>query len=247
MLMIFFFAFLCELVDSSLGQGYGTLGAPTLVLLGLNPKAVVPAILLSQAAVGLISGFFHNRFKNADFNGWRTEDAKRVYFIVACGVVGVVVASAIGIRVSRVALSYYIGAVVLAMGALLLSGVAIRFSWLKMAVIGGVSAFNKGISGGGYGPVVAGGQTIIGIGGKAAVAVTDLAEAPICIVGFAVWKLLGGTPVWEITLPMCLGAAAAPVLGAYITFKTPARLFKTALGAVLVALGGLCILRLLNP
>ncbi|MGQ9582976.1 MAG: sulfite exporter TauE/SafE family protein [Thermoplasmatota archaeon] len=246
MLLVLFFAFLYELIDSSLGQGYGTLGTPTFILLGLDPKAVVPAILLSQAAGGLISGFFHNRFRNVDFNSWRTGDAIRVYFIVACGVAGVVAASAIGIRVSRTFLSYYIGAVALAMGALLLSGVALKFSWWRMGVIGGVSAFNKGISGGGYGPLVAGGQAIIGVEGKAAVGVTDLAEAPICLAGFAVWKLLGGTPVWEITLPMCLGAAAAPVLGAYITLRTPARLFKSALGVALICLGALCLLKVLN-
>ena len=247
MLMIFSFAFLYEVIDSSLGQGYGTLGTPTFVLIGFDPRAIVPAILLSQAMGGLVGAFFHNRFRNVDFNGWRTGDAKKVYFIVACGVVGVVAASAIGIRTSKTILSYYIGAVVLVMGALILSGVAFKFSWLKMGVIGGVSAFNKGISGGGYGPVVAGGQTIIGVDGKAAVGVTDLAEAPICIAGFIVWKFMGGTPVWEVTLPMCLGAGLAPLLGAYITFRTPTKLLKKLLGAVLLLLGFLCVFRVLNP
>ncbi|MEM4729491.1 MAG: sulfite exporter TauE/SafE family protein [Thermoplasmata archaeon] len=247
MLMIFFFAFIYELVDSSLGQGYGTLGTPTFVLLGFNPKVVVPAILLSQATGGLVGAYFHNRFRNVDFNGWGTGDAKKVYFIVACGITGVIMASAIGIRLSGTVLSYYIGIVVLVMGALILSGVTIRFTWLRMGVIGGISAFNKGISGGGYGPVVAGGQTIIGVDAKAAVGVTDLAETPICLAGFAVWKFLGGTPVVEVTLPMCVGASLAPVIGAYITFKTPPRLFKRVLGVVLLILGALCLFKILNP
>jgi len=33
-----------------------------------------------------------------------------------------------------------------------------RFSWKKITVLGLIASFNKGISGGGYGPVVTGGQ-----------------------------------------------------------------------------------------
>jgi uncharacterized membrane protein YfcA len=245
--LVFAFAFGYELIDSSLGQGYGTLGTPTFLLLGMDPKAVVPAILLSQAMGGVTGAYFHNLYKNVDFNGWRTADARKVYFIVACGIIGVVVASAIGIKLPKQYMSYYIGIMVLVMGALLLAGITFRFTWGKMGVIGTVSAFNKGLSGGGYGPVVAGGQTIIGVGGKAAVGVTDMAEAPICLAGFVVWKFLGGTPVWDVTLPMCLGAALAPAIGAYITYRTPPKEFKVALGVVLVMLGVLCLLRLLSP
>lgn len=52
LLLVALLAFLFELWDSRLEQGYGTLGIPTLILLGFDPKVVVPTILLSQAIEG---------------------------------------------------------------------------------------------------------------------------------------------------------------------------------------------------
>lgn len=245
--LIFVFAFVYELLDSSLGQGYGTLGTPTFILIGLDPKAIVPAILLSQAVGGMVGAACHHRWRNADFSGFRNSDSRKVMFIVACGIVGVIVASAVGIGISKSLMSMYIGVMVLVIGVLLVSGATLRFTWKKLGVIGLISAFNKGLSGGGYGPLVTGGQAVIGVKAKSAVAVTDFAEAPICIVGFLVWKFIGGTPDMYITSPMCVGAALAPLVGAYITYRIPMEKFKYVLGIILLALGTLCLLRVLNP
>ena len=245
--MVLVVAFVYETCDSALGQGYGTLGSPTFILLRFDPKMVVPSILMSQAIGGLSAAFFHNRYKNVDFGNHRTSDMKKVYFIVVCGIVGVLVASLIGFRISKEIMTTYIGIIVLAMGILILSGITLRFTWKKLSVIGAISAFNKGLSGGGYGPVVTGGQTIIGIGSKAAIGVTDFAESPICISGFLAWSLLQGLPQLDLLFAMCAGAGVAPLLGAWITYKIPTRKLKLTLGAVIVILGILCLLKVLSP
>ena len=79
---------------------------------------------------------------------------------------------------------------------------------------GRVSAFNKALSGGGYGPLVAGGQMAIGIKSKNAVGITDLAEAPICLSGFLVWCWLQGFPPLDLAFAMCIGAGLAPAFRA---------------------------------
>ena len=38
-------AFVCEFIDSTLGMGYGTSLTPILLLMGLEPLQVVPAVL----------------------------------------------------------------------------------------------------------------------------------------------------------------------------------------------------------
>ena len=53
-----------------------------------------------------------------------------------------------------------------------------------MVGIGILSAFNKGLSEGVFGPVVTSGQILAGQRHKGAIGVTTLAEAPICIIGF---------------------------------------------------------------
>ena len=58
-----------------------------------------------------------------------------------------------------------------------------------MLLVGLVSAFNKGLSGGGFGPVVAGGLVIVGQEAKAAIATTTAAEVPVCIAGFLTYAI----------------------------------------------------------
>ena len=60
-------ALVAEFIDSSLGMGYGTALAPILLLLGFPVEDVVPAVLISELATGLLAGLAHHRAGNADF------------------------------------------------------------------------------------------------------------------------------------------------------------------------------------
>lgn len=48
----YIFALFCEYIDASIGMGYGTALTPQLLIIGLSPLEVVPAVLLGQLAVG---------------------------------------------------------------------------------------------------------------------------------------------------------------------------------------------------
>ncbi|MEM4256141.1 MAG: hypothetical protein QW746_02365, partial [Thermoplasmata archaeon] len=52
--------FMLGILDSSFGQGYGTIGTPLLLFLNLGPKVVVPSILFSQFIVASIATFMHH-------------------------------------------------------------------------------------------------------------------------------------------------------------------------------------------
>lgn len=243
-------ALLYEFIDAALGQGYGTLGSPTMILFGFTSKLVVPAMLFSQVVGDFSSAFFHHRFKNADFSGLWSPDSKRAYVITLSGTVGVVLASYLGASlIPKDIITTYIGLVVLIMGILILSGITLKFTWKKLCFLGAISAFNKGISGGGYGPVVAGGQTVIGVGTKNSIGITDLAEGPICIAGFLIWTIMKGIPLGELDMliPLSIGALIAPALGAYVTYKLPLKTLKKLLGLTIVILGILTLAKVLNP
>ncbi len=248
MLQIFGLAFILEVIDSSTGQGYGTIFSPILILIGFDPKIVVPSILLSQAFGGLIATFFHNKYKNADFSNYVTLDIKKVYVIVAAGLIGVVLGALLGINVSKETLTYFIGAIVLVMGIIIVSGVRLNFTWKRMVVVGGVAGGLKVISGGGYGPLVTGGQVILSTDGKQSVSITDFAEFPICLTSFVVWCItFWKLPPLELMLPMVLGASIAPLLGCWLTYKLHnMKKLNLILGVLIIILGILCLTKILG-
>ena len=259
-LLLLSFAFVCEFIDSSLGMGYGTILTPSLLILGFNPLLVVPAVLLSQAIGGLSASIFHQQFENVDFRKG-SSDLKVVFYITGLGIIATIVAAIFSINLPKFYLKSYIGILVLAMGILILLNRAFTFSWRKMIAVGLLSAFNKGMSGGGFGPVVTGGQILAGRDHKAAIGVTTLAEAPICICGFFTY-LIGRTvmelnsPVlqmpfseflkrmfspdmfqWELILALILGSVLVTPFGAFTTRLLKAKRIHLFVGVLIIALG----------
>lgn len=234
--------FLCEFIDASMGMMYGTILSPVLVIAGFEPVLVVPSILLSQALGGFTASTFHHRLKNVNlapktinpkviaeklselgcfesFKRGATKDFKVSFCVSSLGIVATIIAALIAISIPRALLKAYIGILVLVMGIILLSGFEFEFSWKKMVAVGVLSAFNKGISGGGFGPVVTSGQIIAGREGKSAIGATTLAEAPICIAGFLTFLITKGISNWNLAVFLSVGALLGAPLGALLTSK----------------------------
>jgi uncharacterized protein len=241
-LLIGLTAFACEYVDSTLGMGYGTVLTPLLMFVGYSPLDIVPAVLTSELCTGLLAAALHHRAGNADFR--RGGDDLPVAMILAvCSVVGTIVAVIVAVRISKAALTYYIGSLVLAMGViiLVLRGREARFSWAKVVGLGLLASFNKGMSGGGYGPVVTCGQIISGIQGKRAVAITSLAEGLTCAVGIVTFLLVRGGMNVRLTVALTLGAVCAVPFSAYSVSRVDARRLTVTIGVVTVILGLLAL------
>ncbi|MFH1791555.1 MAG: sulfite exporter TauE/SafE family protein [Candidatus Omnitrophota bacterium] len=259
-LFIVALAFLCELLDSSLGMGYGTILSPVLIIMGFSPLVAVPAVLLSQAFGGFAASAFHHLFRNVSFHP-TSRDFKIVLVISSFGVLATIFAAIIALNVPKLFLQVYIGVLVLVMGIIVLLNLKFTFSWGKMIGVGILSAFNKGISGGGFGPVVTAGQIMAGQGHKGAIGATTLAEAPICIASFITY-LIGKTmkqfdgsimrmPVneffakmfspglfqWNLTLALLIGAVLVAPFGAFATKKMDTRYMHIVLGILITILG----------
>ncbi|RLI98654.1 MAG: hypothetical protein DRO99_00250 [Candidatus Aenigmatarchaeota archaeon] len=229
-------AFIMECVDASLGMGYGTVLSPVLIIMGFSPLLVVPSILLSQAAGGFTASLFHHKFKNVEFCR-RSKDSLIVYIITLSGVAATVIAALIAVSIPKVYLNTYIGLLVAIMGIILASSITFRFTWKRMVGVGVISSFNKGMSGGGFGPVVTGGQMIAGQNHKNAIGCTTAAEAPICIAGFLIYLLFNGIANWWLPLVLFAGAALAAPIGAFTTSKMESGRFKRILGLLIMVLG----------
>lgn len=250
----------CEFMDASLGMGYGTTLTPVLLLIGFDPLMVVSAVLLGQLAGGIVGGIAHSRLGNIslDFRQdenvkkrlrWlgylpRSTDSKIIYILVICGIIGAIVGVFTAGAISKVALKTYIGAMVFAIGVIILlrrrrEG---AISWKGLIGVGLVSSFNKGISGGGYGPLVTGGQIISGGGAKSSVGNTTVAEAVVCVVGFVTY-LLTKDIFWVLAAATSIGSVLAAPFAAMVVKKVSTPKLKLAIGAITIILGVFTLLK----
>lgn len=218
---------------------------PILLLLGFSPIEIVPAVLISELITGIFAAGMHHRVGNVDF---RSSKNRRVGLVLGgMSVVGTVVAVFLAVGLPENIVRLYIGAIVLVMGLLILwrRKRVLPFSWGRLMVIGAIAAFNKGIGGGGYGPLVTSGQIVSGIGAKSAIGITSLAEGITCAVGVATFLLLRPETSWALAPPLLLGALISVPFAAFTVKRLPERGFMLVVGIVVLALGVLTLVRAL--
>ena len=241
-------------MDASIGMGYGTTLTPVLLILGFSALAVVPTVLIGQLAGGFVGAFFHQKFGNVklDFRqdervkkrlrglGYlpRSFDSKVVAILVISGVIGALVAVFFTINVPSLVLKTYIGVMVLLIGVIILirRNRNINFSWKSLVSIGLISAFNKGATGGGYGPLVTGGQLISGREAKGTIGSTTLAEAIVCITPFVGYVIVGNI-VWNLAAATSIGSILAAPFAAFTVKKITTNRLKLIIGLVTFLLG----------
>jgi uncharacterized membrane protein YfcA len=260
--LVAFISLFCEYMDASIGMGYGTTLTPVLLIIGFAPLEVVPVVLLGQLVGGLVGGFTHYRVGNIslDFRqddklikeklrglGYlpKSIDAKVIYILVVCGVIGTLVGVLSAINIPKIVLTTYIGVMVLAIGIVILLRKRSQgtISWKGLVGIGLLSSFNKGISGGGYGPLVTGGQIISGGEAKSSVGNTTVAEAVVCIVGFMSYLLIKGDIFWMLAAATSIGSIIASPFAAMTVKKINPQWLKYIIGAVTIILGVYTLLK----
>ena len=213
---IMFIAFLCEYMDSTLGMGYGTTMTPVLILFGFSPLQIVPSVLLSELITGVLAGALHHREGNVNFhfkvlNFQRIKDnlklpepvnpdyhtygiqvsshLKVVLLLLSATILGASSAVFTAKVLPQQWTSLYISVMVTAMGVLILIcfNKQFKYSWKKIMGLGLLASFNKGLTGGGYGPLVVSGQMLSGVEGKNAIGITSMAEGITCALGVLIY------------------------------------------------------------
>jgi uncharacterized membrane protein YfcA len=231
-------AFVCEYIDSSLGMGYGTSLTPILLLMGFNPLQVVPAVLFSEFVTGLSAAFFHHSVRNVNFN-LHSKDTKVAAVLSTFAVIGTVISVMIALRLPANILKIWIGAIVVAMGVMILVALnrTPKFSWGRITALGTIASFNKGMSGGGYGPLVMGGQILSGIGVKNAVGITSLSESVTCLVGIIMYLTFKDGVDWSLAPWLMGGAVLSVPFAAHTLKRIPEHKARIAVAIVIVGLG----------
>ena len=241
-ILVFLVALACEYLDSSLGMGYGTTLTPLLLLAGFAPLDIVPAILLSEAVTGAAAGLLHQRDGNVNF--MRDARARRTaMLLIALSTIGAIAAAMLAVKVSKEVLTLFIATIIVSMGVVIMltAGRPFRYRPAGIVAIGAVAAFNKGLSGGGYGPLVTAGQVVSGLPPKNAVAITSVAESFTCVVGLTAYLALGREINWGLAFPLVAGALLSVPIATLTVRRMPEKGFRLVVGVVTLILGGLAL------
>lgn len=239
-------SFLTAVIDIVFGMGFGLTMTPILLLMGYAPHEIVPALLFSSMLGNLVSSFFNHKFKNVDFSLCSYHFNMSI-LIGVLGVIGSLVGAYVSIGISDFYLGLYIGLLIVSLGFFLLVNKKLkaRFTWRRLSFLSLFGAFNKGISGSGFGPIITSGMIIMEIDEKAAVSIQTLSELFVSISGFLTFVLAGSQISWNLLLPLSIGVILSTPLAAFLVHKFDSRKLRMAIAFVIVLLGILTLLSLL--
>ncbi|MFH1800873.1 MAG: sulfite exporter TauE/SafE family protein [Candidatus Omnitrophota bacterium] len=269
-------AFFCEYMDSTLGMGYGTTMTPVLMLFGFAPLEIVPAVLLSELVTGVLAGAMHHREGNVNFhfkvlNFQRIKNSlklpepvnpdhhtygiqvsthlKVVLLLLSATILGATSAVFTAKVLPKPWTSLYISGMVIAMGVLILTcfNRQFKYSWKRIIGLGLLASFNKGLTGGGYGPLVVSGQMLSGVEGKNAIGITSLAEGITCALGVLIYFFTAHNRIdWRLAPILIAGAVCSVPLSVKSVKIMNPKLLKALIAILTIILGVLTLLKTLK-
>jgi uncharacterized membrane protein YfcA len=192
-----------------------------------------------------------------------TKDSKTTLLLSLIAILGTILAALLSTSFSysenfQLAIDIYISIMILSMGVitLALNNRTMEFSWKRILTLGIIAGFNKGISGGGFGPIMVSAQMVSGRKGKKAIAATLIAETVASVVGVIAYILTHiltslrqtGIISWEflkLAPYIIVGAVIAAPFAAFFTKKIKDTHIKKISGVIMTLLGVFMIIRLI--
>jgi hypothetical protein len=248
--LVLLIGFVAQLVDGSLGMGYGVTSATMLAAIGFAPAIASATIHVAKIGTGIMSGTAHWRFGNVNW---------RACFILA--VPGTIGAFAGAMAISYIAAEVaapWVSVILAVLGIIVLmrtvfgrkATLQLREPRLVMlGPLGLVGGFVDSIGGGGWGPVTT--STLMAAGRMApnqVIGTVSMSEFIVAIgatVGFL--AALGGESIaWGATVLLLLGGLFAAPIAAWLVSRLDHRVLGGLVGGMILFYNVENVLRLLG-
>ncbi len=229
--------FVAQLVDGSLGMGYGVTSSTMLVLAGLTPAAASASVHVSELGTNLASGVSHWRLKNVD---WRV-----VGRIAGPGAIGAFIGATVLSHLSTEAAAPIMAFILAGLGVYIIVRfvAGIRPTFKKphtikfLAPLGAFAGFVDATGGGGWGPVATPALLADGrMEPRKVIGSIDTAEFAVSAAASLGFILgLGAAGInWGFALALLIGGLVAAPLAAYLVRLAPAHLLGVLVGGMIV-------------
>ncbi len=236
-----------QLVDGSLGMGYGLTSSTLLIAIGLAPAMASASVHLAEIGTTAASAFSHAKMGNVDKTVLRR--------IALPGAIGAFVGATVLSGLSTSSARPWASALLLVLGFYVLfrylrhRNVALkrgRPGKRLLAPLGLIGGFVDATGGGGWGPVTT--PALLANGRMAphrVIGTMNAAEFLVAVaasVGFIIGLGLGALD-WRILLPLMLGGMLAAPLGAWIAHRLPMRVMGVAVGGMIIFTNSLTLMK----
>lgn len=246
-----------QLVDGSLGMGFGVVSTASLLAAGFAPASTVTTVNVAKIATGVLSGLAH----------WQAGNVRGDWLVplIAPGVIGGVLGASLLTSLPPEGVRFWMSVVLVGMGFLILwrtlsqtKGIDARGSnspthlepsagghtWFlpsprfRLSVLGLAAGFLNAISGA-YGPFV---TSAVMLSEKPlphlAIGTVSLAESFVAgaVVSTFLLSLGVHTVPWELALALTVGGALTAPLAALICQHLPSRMLALGVGLALISL-----------
>lgn len=235
-----------QLVDGSLGMGYGVTTSSLLIVAGLTPALASASVHLSEIGTNLASGLSHWKLDNVD---WRV-----VARIAGPGAVGAFLGATVLSNLSTEAAVPVMSTILALLGVYVL----VRFIvGIKPAIkkqltvkflvpLGAFAGFIDATGGGGWGPVATPALLADGrLAPRKVIGTVDTSEFAVSVaasIGFLLG--LGAAQInWSFALALLAGGLIAAPVAAYLVRIAPAHLLGVAVGGLILLTNSRTLMR----
>ena len=249
--MLFVLSFIAAFLDAAIGIGYGTLLTPLLIFLNLSVLDIVPAVLFAQIVAAAITALFYYLHGNIEFTR-TSDDSKTAITLSLAGVLGASIAIIIFYTLFYInpeLLQIYIALALLFVGFLVLLKVQRHLTRGQIFTLGAIAAVNKGLSGGGYTPILTGGLMLSGRNNKQAIGATKVAKTVTSLTAVILYILLGRL-IFDaffiyLIIPLTIGTLFGGPIASYLVKHTQSPRLTIIIGITISILGLFTLLKTL--
>jgi uncharacterized protein len=222
-----------QLVDGTLGMGYGATSTSFLLSFGVNPATSSMGVHVAEMFTTGASAISHYRFKNIN--------KKLVLNLLIPGVIGSVVgayllADVIDGKVIKPYIAIYM--IILAV-IIIIKGLRkniLKKKTKRLGVLAAFGGFMDAIGGGGWGPIVT--STLMGQGRdpRYTIGSVNTAEFAISFASGITFILFDGISGWRVIAGLIIGGVIAAPISAYLVNKIPRKPITVLVGLLLIFL-----------
>ena len=232
-LIFFCIGIFAQLVDGTLGMGYGATSTSFLLAYGIPPAISSTGVHVAEMFTTGASAISHHRFGNIN--------KKLVRHLLIPGVLGSIAgAYLLSDVIDGDAIKPFIAVYMIALAVIIIRKALkkniIKKKTKKLGVLASFGGFMDAVGGGGWGPIVT--STLLGNGRnpRYTIGSVNAAEFAVAFASGVTFMLFGGIQGWQVIIGLILGGVIAAPIAATLVNKIKRKPMMILVGVLIIIL-----------